>query len=389
MSPSPFAASHPRARLRRRLGVIAVTVVLASWPLAVACTGKPADGPRDFARGLALPELDVSAQQESSDCLIETQAPHRAWGRPLALRLRADGTPFAKVFRAPARLHVRDDGVSTLLVDDGLVTLRGYADLRQVELFPRGPIQDRALYLSPLAILEPVRRSANMLELRHRIRGPLRLPGDPTQELSVVCSQLSLSQGSFDPKISAQLLGRIGYAYARSGQQLDFWAAPDVGSGMKLQVFLPAGEWIELTVHERAGAGDTERWLVSYQQGTELVAGWVLRSSLETSPQKLGVVSYAAGVRFLVPENFGARSCKRALALGVMHRGVATRVGQLRAGTTWDFADPEDAEREERFEHLGLVAIRVPHAVWLEPAPNHQLVVRASELRDCAVEPKK
>lgn len=388
MPSSPFVVPHPQTRAQglpkpmRQPRAARGTVLAVA--LLVGCSGKPPQGPRDFALSVRLPELDISSGQIQGDCVVETQAPHRAWGGTAPLSLRAAGPPFAEVSRAPARLHVRDDGVATLLVDDGLLSLRGYTQLSQVRLFPKGPVYDGAVYLAPPASLEPVRRTANMLDLRHRIRGPLRLPGDAPQALQLSCSQLSLSQGDFDPRVSAKLISRVGYAYARSGQQLDFWPTPDAGSGMRLQVFLPEAEWIELTVHEHAGSGATERWRVSYQQGTELVVGWVPRSELETAPQRLGVVSYAAGVRFLVPENAGRQSCKRELAVGVMSRGAATRIGTLRAGATWDFAEPDDAERlQQEPEERRLVPIRLPFAVWLKLEPEHSLVVRASELRRC------
>ncbi len=386
MFSSLFVASHPQPRACGH-ALLVLGLLLAALQ-TVGCSKSAARGPSDFARAVQLPELDVSAKQRAGDCVIETQASHRAWGKPLGLSLSASGPRVASVFRVPARLHVRDDGVATLLVDDGLLTLRGFTALERVELFLRGPSYDRALFFSPLAMFEPIERTSNLLELRHRIRGPLRLPGDRIQELSLGCSQLSLSQGDFDPKLAAKLFGHIGYAYARSGQTLELWGSADAGSGMKLQVFLPKGEWIELTVHEHAGEGSSARWLVSYQQGTELVVGWVLRSELQTSPQPLGVVSYAAGVRFLVPESVGERTCKRDLAIGVVGHGVATRLGTLRAGANWDFEDPDDAEHlEEGSEPRRLVPIRVPHAVWLTLEPEQQLVVRSSELRACDEEP--
>ncbi|MCA9645814.1 MAG: hypothetical protein H6718_19170 [Polyangiaceae bacterium] len=373
------AGEVPRPRARRFWLFLAWLAVLP-----IGCSGRPAEGPADFASRVELPELDIAARQDSSDCVVETHGSHRHWGRPLGLSIGAGEVPFAEVFRVPARVHVRDDGTATLLVDDGVLALRGYTSLSQLELFPNEPIFDRAIYLAPSAVLSPLGRRANLLELEHRIRGPVRLPGDPPQELSLVCSQLSLSQVEFDPKISAKLLGRIGYAYARSGQTLDLWGSPDAGSGMKLQVFLPQGEWIELAVHDHSGRGATERWRVSYQQGTELIVGWVLRSDLETSPQMLGVVSYAAGVRFLVPEYAGKQHCKRPLTLGVLHDGVARAVGSLRAGAYWDFADAEDAERLKREPALRrMIPIRLPHAVWLKLEPEHQLIVPSSELGKC------
>lgn len=376
-----FVAPPPQTiRLVWRAWSLAACVLL----LLLGCGQPPPEGPREFAVRIDLPELDVAARQHAGDCVIETHGSHQLWGRPVGLSFGAGKAPFAEVFRVPARIHVRDDGTTTLLVDDGVLTLRGYTELSQLELFPAEPIYDRAIVLAPSAALSPLRRRANLLELEHRIRGPLRLPGDPPQELSLVCSQLSLSQVNFDPSTSARIFGRIGYAYARSGQELNFWGSPDAGGGMRLRVFLPAGEWVELAVHDHAGRGATERWRVSYQQGTELIVGWVLRSELETSPQKLGVVSYAAGGQFLVPEYAGKQHCRRALTLGVLRDGVARAVGLLRPGAYWDFVDAEDSERLQREPKARrMIPVRLPHAVWLNPEPGHQLVFSSSELQKC------
>jgi len=349
---------------------------------AQACKGRPAQSPTDFAPRGDLAELELPLTDAAGACQLETLAPHVDWAAPLPLRLSAAAPPALKVSRVPARIRVSGNGAARILVDDGILELAAQAQLTDLRLYPRRPLRDEAIVLLPQALLRPLEVNGGSLRVEHSLRGPLRLPRDNAQQLEVACADLAISRGAYDAAASVALLRRLGYAYLKGRQVVTLYPDAAADAGMRLRVFLPQGQWLELALH--SAPADTGRVLASYRQGAELMVGWIAAGDLELETKVPAPVSYAGAERFLIPQGIGTRRCRRPLELGVVQGASSAYVGRLRAGGGWDLAAAEEPD----LDAPGLVPIHVPHASWLELLGGAQLVARAADLRRCQDPPR-